>query len=125
MGRPSDYSQETADEICDWIESGQSLRAFCRQEGKPSFTSVKRWLREHETFRAQYAQARDDQADALADDLLTIADDAEIPADQKRIMVDTRKWIASKLKPRKYGDKIDHDHTGEIVVRFEDASGRS
>lgn len=134
-GRPSLYSQEIAVIICAKIADGHSLRKICREEGIPSLTTVFEWLADKPEFAEQYARARDAQADAMADDIQDIADtppaltaegkiDAGDVAD-KRLRIDTRKWIASKLKPKKYGDKIEQEIKGEIgltvqVVRFGD-----
>lgn len=126
MGRPSDYSPEIADLICERIADGVSLREICRTEDMPSKAAVFRWLAAHAEFRDQYARAREAQADALADELLDIADDGDNDwmerkgedgqslgwrengeaIQRSRLRVDTRKWIASKLKPKKYGDKL-------------------
>ena len=126
MGRPSDYSPEIADIICERIADGVSLREICRTEVMPSKAAVFRWLAAHADFRDQYARAREAQADALADELLDIADDGDNDwmerkgedgqslgwrengeaIQRSRLRVDTRKWIASKLKPKKYGDKL-------------------
>ena len=126
MGRPSDYSPEIADLICERIADGISLREICRTEDMPSKAAVFRWLAAHAEFRDQYARAREAQADALADELLDIADDGDNDwmerkgedgqslgwrengeaIQRSRLRVDTRKWIASKLKPKKYGDKL-------------------
>jgi hypothetical protein len=107
MGRPSDYSQELADVICAQLSDGKSLRSICRQESMPSTTTIFNWLRTNEPFLEQYARAKEESADALADDMLEIADDLSEEAQSRRVRVDTRKWIASKLKPKKYGDKLE------------------
>ena len=62
-----------------------------------------RWLRDNEEFRHQYEIAKEASADALAEDMLEIADDPKDNPQNKRVRIDTRKWIASKLKPKKYG----------------------
>jgi len=113
------FSEPLALEICEWLADGGSLRSFCKQSGKPGTTTVKRWLAENEKFRAQYAQAREDQAESYADAIVQIADDLEIAPEHKRVMIDARKWTASKLLPKKYGDKLDLEHSGEIIVKFE------
>jgi hypothetical protein len=131
-GRPSSYTDEVADQICARLAEGQSLRAICRDEEMPEQRSVFRWLRSHEGFRQQYALAREAQADALFDEALDIADDgsndwmlANNGDDDKtaawrlnsehvqrsKLRIDTRKWMASKLQPKKYGEKV----TNEIV----------
>lgn len=67
--------------------------------------------------------AREDQADTLADEILEIADESENDTyevdlgdgviiqkenrevvNRSRLRVDARKWVAAKLKPKKYGD---------------------
>lgn len=125
MGRPSDYSPELAADICGRLVLGQSLRSICSGEGMPDIATVYRWLAAHESFRDQYARAREDQADTMADEIVAIADEEEDPA-KARVRVDARKWVAAKLKPRKYGDKVTNEHTGadggpvalSVSVRF-------
>lgn len=91
----------------------------------PDKTTVFKWLRERPEFLAQYARAKEESADALADEMLDIADDGSNDwmelhhrenvgwvengeaMQRSRLRVDTRKWIASKLKPKKYGEKLD------------------
>jgi len=121
-GRPSDYTEETAATICTRLIEGESLRSICRDDGMPHISTVYRWLFAHEIFREQYARAKEDQADTLADEIIEISDDArndwmERHGDddagwvangdhiqRSKLRVDARKWIASKLKPKKYGE---------------------
>lgn len=113
-----ELTQALADEICEHIGDGKSLRSFCEQEGRPSAPTVCRWLRMEETawFAEQYARAREVQADALFNDILDIVDQAEDPQ-IARLRMDARKWMAGKLRPKVYGDKVelggkvDHEHT--------------
>ena len=53
-----------------------------------------------------YAQARVRGLDRISEDALDIADDGALAPDDRRIRVDTRKWLLSKLAPKKYGDKL-------------------
>lgn len=110
-GRPSLYSEELAAHICSEIAEGRSLRAICRDDGMPHMASVFRWLKSEEGFSEQYAHAREAQADSLADEIVDIADNEEDAA-KARVRVDARKWVASKLKPKRYGDKVTNEHTG-------------
>jgi hypothetical protein len=109
-GRPSAYTEEEADVICTWIAEGKSLKSYCRASGRPMMT-VYRWLREYADFRDRYARAHEDRADTLADELVDIADSVaagsleEIQA--ARLRVDTRKWIAAKLRPGRWGEQKD------------------
>lgn len=132
-GRPTDFAQETADIICERIANGESLRGICEEEGMPDKATVFRWLNKHESFRDQYARAREAQADAVFDDILTIADDGRNDwmerknADgenigwmengealrRSQLRIDARKWMAGKLKPKKYGDKLETTHKGD------------
>lgn len=132
MGRPSAYSDDIAAIICERIADGESLRSICAGEGMPSKSMVMRWLSQHADFRDQYAHAREAQADALFDEMLDIADDSRNDWIEKRgtdgqvagwqengeairrsqLRIDTRKWMASKLLPKKYGDKQQLEHSG-------------
>ena len=112
-GRPSEYSQELADRICESIARGVSLVRTCdASEDMPCPRTVYRWLRENESFCQNYTRAKEDQADYLAEETLEISDNGEIDPQHKRIMVDTRKWLASKFKPKKYGEKIQQEVSG-------------
>jgi len=104
-GRPSDYTDALAVMICQHIADGLSLRAIAEVEGMPSKETVRRWLRDNPAFRAQYAVARDEQADVFAEEIVDIAD-TESDSQKARVRIDARKWVASKLKPKKYGDKV-------------------
>lgn len=118
MGRPTKYTQELADTICRRIMEGESLRSIVSDDGMPNRSSVHLWLSQNKDFSDQYVRAKDNQADTLADDLLYIADNAE-DIHKARLQVDTRKWVASKLKPKKYGDKLDLDAnlSGNITIQ--------
>lgn len=94
-----------------------------------------RWLADSESFQQQYARAREEQADTLADEIVSISDEREgraIVAGEEvavvfdstavarnRLRVDARKWVASKLKPKKYGDKLalGGDEDNPLVVK--------
>lgn len=118
-GRPSSYTEERGDAICARIADGVSLRTICAEDG-PDMKTVMRWLADNEAFRQQYARAREAQADLMAEDILQIADDGRNDTYQtengeavnhdviarSRLRVDARKWLASKLSPKKYGEKI-------------------
>jgi len=128
MARPSRYTLKLADEICERLAEGESLRRICRDEHMPNKATVFRWLGLHTSFRDQYARAREAQADALADEILDIADDGlndsyeddegnrrtdhDVIA-RSKLRVDARKWIASKLKPKVYGDRVDAEPPGD------------
>lgn len=132
-GRPTIYSQELADKICEQIAQGYSVRTLCSKEGMPATTTFFRWIRENQSFRQQYAYATEERTEAMAEDLLDIADDGsnDLMTIQKghetyevenkevtnrsRLRVDTRKWLMSKMKPKKYGDKVDVTSDGKAI----------
>lgn len=127
MPRSSEYTQDTADLICERLANGESLRAICCDVEMPAQSTVFKWLSEQPAFSKQYASAREAQADFMADEILQIADDGlndtYIDDDGKqrtdqdviarsRLRVDARKWLASKMAPKKYGDKLTQEVTG-------------
>lgn len=119
MARPTDYSSEIASLICERLADGESLRAICRDEAMPGRTTVWQWMDRFPEFANQYARAREAQADAMADDIVAIADNAEEDANSRRVRVDARKWVAAKLRPGTYGDKIEATHKGAITVNID------
>lgn len=132
--KPAKYSPKLADIICGLIATGLSVKKVCEKPGMPCPRAIFNWLRTNETFRGLYEKAKEASADCLSDEMLDIADNASndwmennseksegwllngdhIQRDKLRI--ETRKWLASKLKPKKYGDKIDVEHSGEIKL---------
>lgn len=98
--------KETMEIICGCIAQGKSLVQILTAEGMPTYTTILRWLQDDEEIRGMYAHAREAQADYMADEIIYIADNEPDPQ-VARVRVDARKWVASKLKPRKYGDKIE------------------
>ena len=109
--RPTLYSEDLANEICARIADGQSVRELSLSDDMPDKATIFRWLPKHPDFRDQYAKACEARTQYLADELLDIADaDGDVQRD--RLRVDTRKWILSKLVPKKYGSKVTAEITG-------------
>jgi len=140
-GRPTDYNQDISDKICERIADGESLRTICSDDDMPNKATVFRWLAKFPAFSDQYARARDTQAEAIVDEILNIADDGTNDWMERRngdgenigwqengealrrsvLRIDARKWMAGKLKPKKYGDKVQHtgaDGEGPVQVIF-------
>jgi hypothetical protein len=114
MANKTTYKTEIANEICEWLMNGKSLRSYCDQPGKTPFTTVLGWLRDdgNEEFRTKYARARETQAEVLADELMQIADEDKIDAlklQHDKMKIETRQWIASKLLPKKYGNRMEFE----------------
>lgn len=126
-GRPTIFNQELANKICCQLSEGMSLRKVCLAEGMPDKSTVFDWFRVQPGFADQYARAKEESADALYEETQDIADESlegAKDADPKaagaivqayRLRVDTRKWMMSKQKPKKYGDKIDHTTNGKDI----------
>ena len=89
----------------------------------PDRETIKRWKKDREDFRVQYARARDEQIEAWADQLIDISDDPDLDPNQvaqAKLRTDNRKWLMSKLKPGVYGDKVQHtDAAGTGPVKIE------
>lgn len=111
-GRPSKFTKAVADSICEQIAQGRSLRSICQSKTMPSMATVMNWLAINDVFLEQYARAREAQADALFDEIIDIADNSDNESVQvAKLRIDARKWMAGKLKPKKYGDSSRIDHT--------------
>lgn len=106
-GRPSEMTEGICDEICMRLSMGQSLNRICFDEHIPARTTVYQWLLKNREFAHKYAQARENQAESFFDEAIDIAREHEDPQ-KARVIVDTLKWAAGKLKPKKFGDKIEH-----------------
>lgn len=136
MGRPTTYNETIAAQICVRLANGEPMTKICRDESMPAQSTVYLWLSKYPAFVEMYTRAREDQADTLADEIVAIADepvrgekrvikangDIEVieadMVDHRRLRVDARKWVAAKLKPRKYGDRIEHEHGGNLTVNL-------
>lgn len=122
MGRPSEYTKEEADIICAWISSGKSMNSYCKQF-KRDHVTIYRWLREHADFHARYGRAHEDRADTLVDEMIEIADDSSLApsieaVSAAKLRVETRRWIAMKMRASKYGDKVEVKQTGAVNIRI-------
>jgi hypothetical protein len=125
-------TEEIADAICTRLAEGQSLRSICCDDDMPAASTVYGWLLREENawFVEQYTRAREMQADYLVDEILDIADDGSNDWMERRdeeggnvgwkengealrrsqLRVDSRKWMAGKLRPKKYGDATTLKH---------------
>ena len=133
---PVEFTQEIFDAICERLADGESLRGICSEEEFPSKGAFFRWVAKSDDLADQYARAREVQGDTLFDDMLDIADDARNDWMERRgeddagwvangeniqrskLRIDARKWMAGKLRPKKYGDKLDLNHGGSFNVNI-------
>lgn len=141
MAKATVYNDEVASTICERIAEGESLRCICDDETMPALRTVFDWLADDRfaAFRTKYARAREVQADTLFDEMIDIADDGRNDWMEKRsadganigwlengealrrsdLRIKTRQWMASKLRPKKYGDKLELEHGGDLSVTFQ------
>lgn len=125
VGRPSSFSPELTDRICSLVSTNPlGIRELCKLYPElPDPQTIYRWIADKKDFREQYARAKETQLQLLEDEMLTIADDATNDymdvtrrgetirvLDKEAVMrsnlrIETRKWLMSKLLPKKYGDK--------------------
>lgn len=111
MAYSEDHKRELFAKMCDELASGRSLNSICRDPGMPTKPTFLAWMRDDADLFNQYTRARDAQVDHFVDELVDLADSAEDAALAK-LQIDTRKWVACKQRPKKYGDKVDVEHTG-------------
>jgi len=135
MGRPSIYSDELANDICTRLGLGESLRKICLDEDMPSLRSVMYWLTTKPDFLQQYTRAREIQAETQFDELIDIVDQppelshitdkngelVEVKFDSSyvqwmKLRVDTRKWTAARMAPKKYGEQKQPEQTQDLTV---------
>ncbi len=126
IGRPTLYSSDVASSICAYIASGKSLIGYCKQHDI-DYTTVAKWLNKYPEFFEDYARARLEQAEFMADEIIELSDETpDMSRDKNGNMVidsawvtnqknrvEARKWIIAKLKPSKYGDKQQIELTGK------------
>lgn len=123
MGRPDDYTPETAAMVCAYMMEGETLLTISKREGMPSKSAVLRWLPKYPEFRDHYARASEVRAGIFIEESIDIVDDGsndwmEINSptnvgwrengeaiQRSKLRVDFRKWMATKLLPKMYGDK--------------------
>jgi hypothetical protein len=138
VGAPTTFSQHYANVICTRIAEGESLREIIKTPGMPDRSTVYDWLLRHPEFADQYARARDEQADTLADEIIAIADEQpeviQVKDKEGNIIdhkldnaflqwqknrIDARKWTAMKLKPKKYGERVALAGDADSPVKIE------
>lgn len=136
MAYSEEQIQYTFETICDRIAKGESLRSVLRDDEMPSSRTFFKWLGQDEYKVKQYARSCEERADLIFDEIIEISDTPiegiVIETDDngrtkekrgdmlghRRLQIDSRKWILSKMNPKKYGDKIevDNNHSGSIEL---------
>lgn len=113
-------------QVLDAIANGAALSTALKcASPSPSYAWAKGQLRSGPELKLAYQQAVEDRADRLAEELMELAD-TPMPegldgpgrsawVQQMRLRVDVRKWSASKLKPKTYGERLDLSVTQEPI----------
>jgi hypothetical protein len=103
-GRPTKYSEKIAKIICDGLASGRSLVSICQDTDLPNRATVFDWLRIYPVFHDRYRLSREFQVMGWADEIVDLADDQTVDVQRSKVMIDSRKWLLSRLLPA-YRDK--------------------
>lgn len=133
MAHSEKERENIVNEVCDLISTGYSLSKACRaiSVSKETFYKI---IDEDKEKSNQYARATKERAEAIFEEILDIADETEndtIEIDlgdgiksektnheaiqRSKLRVDARKWMLSKMQPKKYGDKIDMTTGGDKI----------
>jgi len=134
-GKPSKYSKEIAEIICQELSEGIPLREICRKDGFPAWRTIYDWMYKDPDLSAAIAHARDVGYDALAEQCLEIADNMQFGKTysestdkngavskvvttedllgHRKLQIETRLKLLAKFNPKKYGDAITHKGDSE------------
>jgi hypothetical protein len=133
MARLSEYDPAIAADLCQRISTETiSLRAICDSEERfPNVSTFYRWMLNHSELRELYARSKTEQLQILADEIVPLADQDRIcekvtikadgsrevvildQVERSKLMIDSRKWLLSKLDPKRFGERVQNEHTGE------------
>jgi len=126
------YSEELAEVICDRLATGESLYAICKTPGMPGEKTVRGWAETRPNFATKYTRAREFGYDSIAEQVMAISDQEFTGPDgfvdngkvqAARLQTDSRRWFLSKLMPKRYGDKVTQEITGDgdnpLITRIE------
>lgn len=116
MARPTIYTTELADKICEKVAK-QSLNKVTKDKGMPDISTIFRWLvdEDKKEFCDKYEKACDERTEHMFEEINEISDNTKGEVQRDRLRVDTRKWYLSKMKPKKYGDKVDFTSGGKRI----------
>jgi hypothetical protein len=117
------------------IAEGLTLPKILNEPDMPCMSNVMRWVHTHPEFAKMYDTATQVRAEVMVEEMTDISDDTSQDhleetwngktytvenkefVQRSRLKIETRKWIASKIKPKKYGDKMQLDHEGSLTIR--------
>ena len=119
---PDRFADDQIEELLERTAKGEQLTKLCADPKMPSRSSVYSWLESDAEFAGRFRAARARGVHALAEQCLDIADEKVTDAIQvadKRVRIDTRLRLAGKWLSAEYGDKVDVQHSGEVVTRHD------
>jgi len=117
-GRPAIHSPELESKVLAAL-SEKSMVKVCAADGMPDRSVIYRWMNDIPGFSDKYARACEERADHRAEIIDDIAErclSGEVEPQAARVAIDAHKWTASKLKPKKYGDRIHTEHSGKVEL---------
>lgn len=136
-----EYRQRVMELVCNEIaNSDKSLEVICGGiPDAPTGRTISRWLVDDDSLCQVYARAKERQADYLAAQILELSDQCRmgtrttdrdgkieiVTADmveRSRLQIDARKWLAAKLAPRKYGDRVQVETSTTLTIAPVDLS---
>lgn len=131
-GRPSSYSVEIADEICERMIEGETIAEICRDEAMPSRMTVYRWRDADKSFDTRCARAREGMADDFEARMQAVTEKVEagtLPPDAARVIVSNLQWRAAKAAPKTFGDAVNLKHSdpdgGPVQINHNDVTERA
>lgn len=99
----------------DLVESMTLVESLKKQGvNRDSFYKT---LEKNIEYSEAYSRARNFSTEVMFDELKTIADDQSLDPNRARNMIGVRQWMMAKLKPNKYGERIDVNHTGTVDIK--------
>jgi hypothetical protein len=114
-----------AREIVDRLAAGESLRSICRLPHMPDERTVRRWKADDvdADFTAAFEEAREIQAHRWFEEIIELADESKQATSMHvvqsyRLRMDARRWVASRILPDHYGDKLQVDHGNQKNVHL-------
>lgn len=108
MVRPSKYSEELVNEICEKIAGGESVRSICSREDMPERETIRLWLKDKPEFLGQYARAKEEGAETFEDDIIDAIKNVNANnAQAVKVKTDTLFKLMALRNPKKYNSKVD------------------
>ena len=124
MAYSKEQKEEILNNIFNMIESGKSLR-FALSQIPLSSSTFFIWIEEDPEKSKQYAYVTDVRTELKFESIeQDYSEEPQRDAETgridsawvqlQRLKIDSKKWELSKLNPKKYGDKIQQEHSGEL-----------